>query len=43
MCNGDILKHDTFFELNWLYVLNVKSMELQQAKDEEKMRKKKGY
>ena len=42
MCDGDIIKHDAFFELNWIHVLNVKSMEIHQAKEEEKMRKKNG-
>ena len=37
MCEGDILKHDDFFKLNWLYVLNVQTMRLiDQQKEHEK-------
>jgi len=37
MCNGDILKHEPFFRLNWIYALNVQTMRLiKQEKEFEK-------
>jgi hypothetical protein len=39
MVGGDILKHDAFFELNWIHVLNVQEMRLIDAEKEHERNK----